>query len=128
MKCGRRFSLYPKVCAIPGVIYVITSAAQCLLALPSYQQELEWSRPTGPGSLQDVSTLFVVHRYHEPKYNVSFHYSEMLENILAQWRSREQRWDRSDNFVLLCHVQPHFDYFEVALQVGTNGYKVLTPG
>lgn len=77
-----------KVCAIPGVIYVITSAAQCLLALPSYQQELEWSRPTGPSSLQDVSTLFVVHRYH---YNVSFHYSEMLENILAQRGSREQR-------------------------------------
>jgi hypothetical protein len=63
---------------------VITSAAQCLLALPSYQQELEWSRPTGPSSLEGVSTLFVVHRYHEPKYNVSFHYSEMHKNILAQ--------------------------------------------
>jgi hypothetical protein len=41
-----------KVCSIPGVIYVITSAAQCLLALPGHQQELEWSRPTGPSSLQ----------------------------------------------------------------------------
>jgi len=73
-----------KVCSIPGVVYVITSAAQCLLALPSYQQELEWSRPTGPSSLQMLVHFSWYIDITNQKYNVSFHYSEMLENILAQ--------------------------------------------
>jgi hypothetical protein len=62
----------------------------------------------GPWLATDVSTLLVVHRYHEPKCNVSFHNFETLENGFAQRRNR------SDSLVLLCHVRPYFDDFKVS--------------
>lgn len=116
-----------KVCSIPGVIYVITSAAQCLLALPSYQQELEWSRPTRPSSLEDVSTLFK-----DITNQNTMSPSITLRCTKTFWRNGEagSKGEAEVTTLYYCHVQPDFDYFKVAweaLQVNSSLALQLAP-
>jgi hypothetical protein len=56
----------------------------------------------------DVSTLSVVHRYHEPKYNMSL-------SIISRYLKTDSRNGEAEVTPLYCViVRPHLDYFEVS--------------